>query len=32
MLDALGRALPSGALPVIGIALLLLVVVAVVRR
>jgi hypothetical protein len=32
MVDALSRALPSGALPVIGIGLLLLVVLAVVRR
>ena len=32
MVDALSRALPAGALPVIGIALLLLVVLAVIRR
>lgn len=32
MVDALSRALPSGALPVIGVAVVLLVVVALLRR
>ena len=32
MVDALGEALPSGALPVIGIALVFLLIVAVVKR
>jgi hypothetical protein len=32
MVDALGRALPSGALPVIGVGLLLLFVWAVIKR
>jgi hypothetical protein len=32
MVDALSRALPSGALPVIGVALVLLLILAVIRR
>ena len=32
MVDALGQALPSGALPVIGIGLLLLLILAVIKR